>query len=256
MSEVFPISCISCRRKKIKCNKVRPCNQCEKRQICCNFPSTFRNIKINEDELHNPSWSGHSEHSSSNGSGENSSVGNSESDYMGNQLVNSHSRKLLTLAEEVSHLKTEKSSISEEHNALKQKYQMLLTQLNKYHRSSNSNDKLQESFKLKEPISISGETSELGDKYYGPLSSNYMIKNLDKGGSNENDDETKIKDEGMGLKSRKPSSNDLLQIHESFSSQANQDLIRKSLFKKPLPYLLGLDFIIGPGFFPILTLKN
>ncbi|CUM53534.1 unnamed protein product [Debaryomyces tyrocola] len=246
MSEVFPISCISCRRKKIKCNKVRPCNQCEKRQICCIFPSTFRNIKINEDELDNPSWSGHSGHSSSNGSGENSSVGNSESDYMGNQLVNSHSRKLLTLAEEVNHLKTEKNSISEEHNKLKQKYQLLLTQLNKFHRSSNSNDKLQESFKLKDPIPISGETSELGDKYYGPLSSNYMIKNLDKGGSNKNDEKTSIKDEGMGLKSRKPSSNDLLQIHESFSSQANQDLIKKSLLKKPLPYLLGLDFIIGP----------
>lgn len=112
MSEVFPISCISCRRKKIKCNKVRPCNQCEKRQICCNFPSTFRNIKINEDELDNLA----SGHSSSNVSVENS---NSESDYMGNQLVNSRSRKLLTLAEEVDYLKTEKSSISEEHNKLK-----------------------------------------------------------------------------------------------------------------------------------------
>lgn len=246
MSEVFPISCISCRRKKIKCNKVRPCNQCKKRQICCNFPSTFRNIKIKEDELDNLSWSGHGGSSSSNVSGESSSVGNSESDYMGNQLVNSHSRKLLTLAEEVDHLKTAKSSISEEHNKLKKKYQLLLTQLNKYRRSSNSNDKSQESFKLKEPIPISGETSELGDKYYGPLSSNYMIKNLDKEGNNDNDEKTDIKDEGMGIKSRKPSSDDLLQINESFSSQANQDLIKKSLLKKPLPYLLSLDAIIGP----------
>lgn len=243
MNEVFPISCISCRRKKIKCNKVRPCNQCEKRLICCNFPSTFRNIKINEDELDNLAWSGHSGHSSSNVSVENS---NSESDYMSNQLVNSRSRKLLTLVEEVDYLQTEKSSISEEHNKLKKKYQLLLTQLNKYRRSSNSNDKSQESFKLKEPIPVSGETSELGDKYYGPLSSNYMIENLDKEVNNDNDEKKDIKDEGMGLKSRKPSSNDLLQINESFSSQANQDLIKKSLLKKPLPYLLGLDAIIGP----------
>lgn len=245
MSEVFPISCISCRRKKIKCNKVKPCNQCEKRQICCNFPSTFRNIKINEDELDNPTLSGL--HSGSNVSGESSSVGNSESDYTGNHLKNLQSKKLLTLTEEVDHLKTEKTSITDEHARLKKKYQQLLSQVNKYRRASNSADDKPESFKQKDPIPISGETSEMGDKYYGPLSSNYMINNLDTEGNKENDDESGSKDKEFGtLQSRRPSSNDLLQMHESFFSQNNQDLIKKSLLKKPLPYLLGLDSIIGP----------
>ncbi|KAK6200388.1 uncharacterized protein RJT21DRAFT_114803 [Scheffersomyces amazonensis] len=48
MSEISPISCISCRRKKIKCNKKKTCNQCIKRNIPCEFPSTFRNIRIKE----------------------------------------------------------------------------------------------------------------------------------------------------------------------------------------------------------------
>lgn len=243
MSEVFPISCISCRRKKIKCNKMKPCNQCEKRKICCNFPSTFRNIKINEDELDNSTMSVlHSDNS-----GEGSSVGNSESDYTGSHLGNLQSKRLLTLAEEVDHLKTEKTTITDEHAKLKKKYQQLLTQVNRYRRVSNSKNEKLESFKQKDPIPISGETSELGDKYYGPLSSNYMIDNLDKGKNKANDAESDSKNKGLGeLKSTRQSSNDLLQMHESFSSQDNQDLIKRSLLKKPLPFLLGLDSIIGP----------
>lgn len=46
MTEVLPISCISCRKRKIKCNKLKPCNQCNRRNIDCSFPSTFRNIEI------------------------------------------------------------------------------------------------------------------------------------------------------------------------------------------------------------------
>lgn len=48
MGEVFPISCVLCRLKKIRCNKQNPCNQCNKRNIPCHFPATFRNRKINE----------------------------------------------------------------------------------------------------------------------------------------------------------------------------------------------------------------
>lgn len=50
-TELFPISCVSCRRRKIKCNKKKPCDQCIKRQLICEFPATFRNIKIPEDEI-------------------------------------------------------------------------------------------------------------------------------------------------------------------------------------------------------------
>ncbi|RCK57958.1 hypothetical protein Cantr_06510 [Candida viswanathii] len=49
--ELLPISCVSCRRRKIKCNKKKPCDQCVKRQLICEFPATFRNIKILENEF-------------------------------------------------------------------------------------------------------------------------------------------------------------------------------------------------------------
>ncbi|CAK9437962.1 uncharacterized protein LODBEIA_P23400 [Lodderomyces beijingensis] len=51
MSDILPISCVSCRRRKIKCNKKKPCDQCIKRQLVCDFPATFRNIKITEDDF-------------------------------------------------------------------------------------------------------------------------------------------------------------------------------------------------------------
>lgn len=50
-TDLLPISCVSCRRRKIKCNKKKPCDQCTKRQLICEFPPTFRNIKILEDEF-------------------------------------------------------------------------------------------------------------------------------------------------------------------------------------------------------------
>lgn len=49
MSDTLPISCVSCRKRKIKCNKKKPCDQCLKRKVDCEFPATFRNIKIGED---------------------------------------------------------------------------------------------------------------------------------------------------------------------------------------------------------------
>lgn len=49
MSDILPISCVSCRRRKIKCNKKKPCDQCIKRSVECEFPGTFRNIKLSED---------------------------------------------------------------------------------------------------------------------------------------------------------------------------------------------------------------
>lgn len=40
----FPVSCIQCRRRKIKCNRGLPCDQCIKRTIPdqCKFPQKFR----------------------------------------------------------------------------------------------------------------------------------------------------------------------------------------------------------------------
>ena len=50
-SALLPISCISCRKRKIKCNRIKPCDQCIKRHLPCEFPEKFRNIKIQEDEI-------------------------------------------------------------------------------------------------------------------------------------------------------------------------------------------------------------
>lgn len=49
MADTLPISCISCRKRKIKCNKKKPCDQCLKRKVDCEFPAKFRNINITED---------------------------------------------------------------------------------------------------------------------------------------------------------------------------------------------------------------
>ena len=47
MSEL-PISCFRCRRRKIKCNKRKPCNQCTKQNVPCQFPSKFRNVSYGD----------------------------------------------------------------------------------------------------------------------------------------------------------------------------------------------------------------
>lgn len=43
-TKAFPVSCIQCRRRKIKCNRGLPCDQCIKRTIPeqCKFPQKFR----------------------------------------------------------------------------------------------------------------------------------------------------------------------------------------------------------------------
>ncbi|ODQ82150.1 hypothetical protein BABINDRAFT_165638 [Babjeviella inositovora NRRL Y-12698] len=46
MTQVSRISCVECRRRKIKCNKLNPCNQCIKRDIMCDYPKKFRRIDI------------------------------------------------------------------------------------------------------------------------------------------------------------------------------------------------------------------
>ncbi|TAQ90834.1 hypothetical protein B7494_g830 [Chlorociboria aeruginascens] len=51
-----PLSCISCRQRKIKCNKIDPCNHCQKLGVFCQFPPRARgrrkqNAKERETEL-------------------------------------------------------------------------------------------------------------------------------------------------------------------------------------------------------------
>ncbi|CUM53532.1 unnamed protein product [Debaryomyces tyrocola] len=231
MSEIFPISCISCRRKKIKCNKVKPCNQCEKRQIRCNFPSTFRNIRIDEEEL---------ETSCSYDSTENKDEENScDLDLKGSRSPGRQSSKRI-----LETLKTENPTLADEHLKLKNKYQDLLTQFTMYCKANNCSDKLPEPSKEKDIMPINRETTELGAKYYGPLSSSYILKNM---GVDEKSDVKMAANKNKSAYSplQTPASSDLGRSPTQSTFESNQDLIKNSLLKKPLPYLLGLDFIIG-----------
>lgn len=48
MAQISRILCVECRRRKIKCNKLHPCNQCIKREIMCDYPKKFRKIDIDK----------------------------------------------------------------------------------------------------------------------------------------------------------------------------------------------------------------
>ncbi|QPG76172.1 hypothetical protein FOA43_003558 [Brettanomyces nanus] len=45
---MMPISCMECRRRKIKCNKMVPCNQCTVKDRHCEYPPKFRSIKVEQ----------------------------------------------------------------------------------------------------------------------------------------------------------------------------------------------------------------
>lgn len=209
MTESLPISCVSCRRKKIKCNKRKPCNQCQKRHIYCEFPATFRNIVINEDEI---------------------DTDEPRSSTTSNPTPSSLSRELLTdlvkLNEEIELLRSEKLSILQENFRLNRKNQQLLTKIAKY-------DRLEKTESLHEHFPISGETSEMGKKYYGPQSLNFMIETLKK----KSLDDTGLKKGGdlPGLQELAPSQSDTDKSHDEDSSN---ELLEKSLLKKRLPNLL------------------
>ncbi|KAG7840959.1 hypothetical protein KL942_001947 [Ogataea angusta] len=45
---LMPISCVECRRRKVKCNKQVPCNQCLVRNRQCYYPEKFRSIRVDQ----------------------------------------------------------------------------------------------------------------------------------------------------------------------------------------------------------------
>lgn len=237
MTEVFPISCVSCRRKKIKCNKIKPCNQCEKRDICCKYPSTFRNIKINEDDIENM---GSIQRELSNSSG--SASGSTGPAIKQEPEQERNSSQIQKLSNDFKNLQNEKSDIIERNTKLNQTNKKLLSEITKFDlsRDFGKQDVLEDGKKL---IPITGETSELGDKYYGPQSSSFMIDKLNHTPKESATDEITNK-EGHG----KFSNNELLHLHDSFSDQRSEkrdskkknELIKSLLQKKKLPYLLNL----------------
>ncbi|ODV66815.1 hypothetical protein HYPBUDRAFT_240618, partial [Hyphopichia burtonii NRRL Y-1933] len=253
MSEVLPISCISCRRRKIKCNKLKPCNQCQKRRIVCQFPSTFRNIKIDENELEANELSINEDRNRSKSS---SSVSNNSGSSSSNQSPNNPT-DITKLNEEIELLRNEKLTILQDNFKLNQKNHQLLTQISKFDRSTNlEHSKPSDSKNAShDHFPISGETSEMGEKYYGPQSSNFMIETLKKKLTN-NESLRKVKylkpndlinfgDSSSETKysSDIDKSNDHDQdddsnlTHDSISG----NLIERSLLKKPLPFLLKID---------------
>lgn len=146
MTEPLPISCILCRRKKIKCNKKRPCNQCLKRKVPCEFPSTFRNIKVDMD----------------------STLKSTQS------LLDDYNRSLhedfLILRNEFDQLLRNNQFLVDENLRMSARLNMLEHNAGSHaSRSPKKEDKC---------ISMTGETTEQGPKYYGPQLSNYMMQSL------------------------------------------------------------------------------
>lgn len=45
---VLPISCNECRRRKIRCDRIQPCQNCTNKSIPCTYPSKFRSIDLNK----------------------------------------------------------------------------------------------------------------------------------------------------------------------------------------------------------------
>ncbi|ODV78442.1 uncharacterized protein CANTADRAFT_38546, partial [Suhomyces tanzawaensis NRRL Y-17324] len=181
INDSLPISCVSCRRKKIKCNKLKPCNQCIKRSIPCHFPSTFRNIQINEDDL--------------------TSFDNEDLKH----ILSSNLRQELEL------FRVANLQLIESNNKLQCELNKLSTRLE----GSNTVKDTKES--SNKGIEISGETTEEGEKYYGPQSSSFMIESLkrQKSGSEESQSQPPVE-----------------------ARPEKHNLVEQSLAKKRLPPLL------------------
>ncbi|KAK6455179.1 fungal transcriptional regulatory protein [Scheffersomyces xylosifermentans] len=180
MSEVLPISCISCRRKKIKCNKMKPCNQCIKRSIPCEFPPTFRNIKIIDEEIKQSLASEeenchviiqeHHHHS------------HTFSEQLPVREGGSQDESFINLRSELDLLKNENLQLLQENLKLNQQLNRLSGQgnaeANKFEQSSHSHESGSREMSILPQISIPREGVGEGEKYYGPSSANFMIDSL------------------------------------------------------------------------------
>ena len=205
MSE-FPISCVLCRRKKIKCNKRKPCNQCSKKGTYCEFPEKFRNISIKEED------------DTPKNNSENSSSSTFPSGGSRSPL------ELNKLNDEIELLRKEKLAVLHENFKLSQRNHELKGKLQAASRTSNSAS-------LDHGFEISGETTELGRKYYGPQLSNYMIEAL-----RLKDDDNNGEDASEKKENPHPLSVKLNQRINSDDTDIDNDEVAVS--KKPLPWVV------------------
>lgn len=195
----FPISCVRCRRRKIKCNKHFPCNQCLNKGFRCEFPAKFRNRSIDETVA---------------------SRANTDSNT---ELTNSSSPvDVQKLIDEIERLKTENERL--ERLAHKSSHEEL---------PSTANSEDYENQEPGESFPISGETSEHGQKYYGPFSSNTMVESLLMTG-HDNQTCEKHHQHMWSSKPNKVSS-------DSDSLAQNRERGNYDCPKKPLPWVLEVD---------------
>lgn len=247
MTEVFPISCLACRRLKVKCNRVKPCNQCTRRNLVCEFPSTYRNAAIYTERTAE-SYPINTHQDSNRRYSYDTNTGESPDDML----------------DELLSLRSLHSKVLDENARLRKRNKELNELVSKVKPKTESDDKKNVTGKGNgdgqgetSGISISGETSELGEKYYGPQSSTYMIEELKSSKSlklnddgalagNENKDANeKVADIIRRNKNSNPPTDEKSQNQKLKSlaaaglSAKNAELIQKSLSKKDLPKLIA-----------------
>lgn len=234
----FPISCIRCRRRKIKCNKHYPCNQCSIKGFQCEFPAKFRNRSIDESAA---------------------SYGNMDSNT---ELTNSSSpADIQKLIDEIERLKMENNRLERLRRPLEDVGDIEdvgntdtnvtgtrtgtrtgtgtgTTGETAHQRQkiddSASNSEVNEIFEHQgELFPIAGETSELGQKYYGPFSSNTMLESLLL--SNQNDQVSEKHHQHMWTSNPNKLTSDSDPLTPN-RGQGNYDCP-----KKPLPWVLEKD---------------
>lgn len=240
MSEVYPISCLACRRLKIKCNRLKSCNQCQRRNIVCEFPSTYRNTVV---------YGGKIERGDD---GEDSTTQNLRNEL---RSLREYQRKVLTTNSE-----------------LVQKNKELKEKLSKKGDSKKSDKGLKEGSAdtVGSGIKIAGETSETGEKYYGPQSSSFMIESL-KSSRTESEMATPgselLKDEfheksqllnsemERNVNSNTPKREET-QAKRNPPKTENDEMFQKSMTKKKLPYILPQPDDWGKNFGVIVILAE
>ncbi|OBA21860.1 hypothetical protein METBIDRAFT_10783 [Metschnikowia bicuspidata var. bicuspidata NRRL YB-4993] len=150
MSEL-PISCVRCRRRKIKCNKRKPCNQCVKHGVPCQFPSKFRNVSFDEGP---------------------------EASLNGPCTADPAGAANPALPASVCELEQQVRRLQLENQYIREEFQR--------HTQRPGDSDLDPgpvsdwALSPAHPFHIRGETTENGEKYYGPLLANNMTEDFDK----------------------------------------------------------------------------
>lgn len=217
----YPISCIPCRHRKIRCNKTNPCHQCVKRNIPCHFPKTFRNIDINELDVP--------------GGDKDGLLAEFAKLQRENDKLKERVRRLQRDVRSLEPLEASPNSLSLDRmtmlDSVGSTAHLTLSGSSAGPPSIMQTPQLPTEFAPsaptkvgRKPIVINGETSELGSKYYGPQSVDYMVDVANKANNNG------------------PIPNYLKLSRPEFrrDNTMEQDLLSKAAQKKKLPWIVCL----------------